>query len=244
MKRRFLFLAILIITIAIPMVWAAGGSESGEASSTGLKPYELIWYMRGRGAEQDQALVEAKANEYLKDKINATIKIMNLDRGAYPNRMPAIVASGEAFDMCFTASWVLNYAQYAQRGAFLALNDPANNLQEKYLQKTVELLGEFYYGGSVIDGLHYAIPVNKEWAHSYGFEVRKDIMEKYNMDLSKVTKYEQMEPFFQIIKDNEPSMIPDMAYANNSPLAFLDWDYPAGQRVPVVMYSTGSDLKF
>ena len=83
------------------------------------------------------------------------------DRGAYPNRMTAIVASGEAFDMCFTASWVLKMPEFAQKGAFVALNDPKNNLQEKYLKKTVELLGEYFYGGSAINRLHYAIPVNK-----------------------------------------------------------------------------------
>ena len=68
-------------------------------------------------------------------------------------------------------------------------------------------------------------------------------MEKWNIDASKVKTFEDMEPIFQTVKDKEPGMIPCMAYANNSPLVFLDWAFPAGQGVPVVMYQTGPDLK-
>jgi putative aldouronate transport system substrate-binding protein len=244
-------LRLLCILAAIALVatgaWAGGKTESTTGGATvdasKLPMYNLVWYMRGRGVEKDEALVEDAANKYLKDKINATIKIVNFDRGAYPDRMTAIVASGEAFDMCFTASWVLNMPQFAQKGAFVALNDPKNNLEEKYLKKTVALLGEFYYGGSAINGMHYAIPVNKEWAHSNGFVLRKDIMDKWGIDASKVKTFEDMEPIFQTVKDKEPGMIPCMDYANNSPQSFLDWAFPAGERVPVVMFQTGSDLK-
>jgi len=235
------------IALAATGAWAGGKSEAAAGGATvdaaKLAPYNLVWYMRGRGIEKDQGIVEDALNKYIKDKINATIKIVNFDRGAFPDRMTAIIASGEAFDMCFTASWVLNMPQFAQKGAFVALNDPKNNLQEKYLKKTVELLGEFYYGGSAINGVHYAIPVNKEWAHSNGFVLRKDIMDKLGIDASKVKTFEDMEPIFQTVKDKMPDMIPCMNYANNSPLSFLDWAFPAGERVPVVMFQTGSDLK-
>jgi putative aldouronate transport system substrate-binding protein len=245
MKRSVLLLALAVLAFAAVGAWAGGKADAGAtgAGASKLAPYNLVWYMRGRGAEKDQAVVEEALNKYLKDKINATIKIINLDRASYPTKMPAIVASGEAFDMCFTASWVLNYAEYAQKGAFVALNDPKNNLQEKYLKKTVELLGEFYYGGSTIDGLHYAIPVNKEWAHSYGLYLRKDILDKYKLDVSKVKVYEDMEPIFQVVKDKEPGMYAVQAYANNSPWQIVDWAYPAGERIPAVMYHTGSDMK-
>ena len=177
--------------------------------------------MRGRGVEKDEGLVEDALNKYLKGKINATIKIINLDRGAYPDRMTAIVASGESFDMGFTASWVLNYAQYAQKGAFVWLNDPANNLQEKYLSGTVKLLGDFYYGGSSIDGKHYAIPVNKEWAHSNGFVLRKDIMDKdgiTSMAKPQITLAE-MEPLLQVVHDKEPGMYDSLIAAGQADTA-------------------------
>lgn len=242
--RKTGVLWVLAILAALVIIGCGAKTDTGVVDAKRLKPYDLVWYMRGRGPEKDQALVEAEANKYLKDKINATIRIINVDRAAFPERLTAVVASGEAFDMTFTASWVLNYNQFAQKGAFVALNDPKNNLQEKYLKKTVELLGEFYYGGSTINGLHYAIPVNKEWAHSYGYEVRKDIMDKYKMDLSNVKTMEEMEPFFQIVKDKEPGMIAVQAVANNSSWQIVDWDYATGDfRVPAVMYQHGDDMK-
>jgi len=247
MRRARFFLALAAMLLVAAGAWAGGAKESGAQSgvtdASKLAPYTLVWYMRGRGVEKDEGLVEDAINKYIKPKINATLKIINIDRGAYPEKTAAIVASGEAFDMIFTASWVLNYPQYAQKGAFVWLNDPNNNLQEKYLKGTVELLGDFYYGGSAIQGRHYAIPVNKEWAHSNGFVFRKDIIDKDGIDLSKVKTFEDLEPVFQAVKDKEPGMIPLMSYANNSPQSFIDWAFPAGERVPVVMYQTGSDLK-
>ena len=249
MRKARLLLVLAAMVLAATGLWAGGTKESGAqgtamTDASKLAPYNLVWYMRGRGAEKDEGLVEDALNKYIKPKINATIKIINLDRGSYPERMPAIVASGEAFDMAFTASWVLNYAQFAQKGAFVALNDPKNNLQEKYLKGTVAALGDFYYGGSAINGIHYAIPVNKEWAHSNGFVLRKDILDKYNIKYSHDMTLDQMEPIFQAVKDNAPDMIPVQAYANNSPLTnAIDWDFPAGTRVPVVKYQTGKDDK-
>jgi putative aldouronate transport system substrate-binding protein len=229
---------LAVLVLVATGVWATG--QQGGA----LKPYNLVWYMRGRGIEKDTALVEEALNKYIKDKINATIKIITFDRGAYPDRMTAIIASGESFDMGFCASWVINYGQFAQKGAFVWLNDPKNNLQDKYLKGTVKALGDFYYGGSSIDGKHYAIPVNKEWAHSNGFVLRKDILDKYGIKVTRETSLEQLEPIFQTVHDKEPGMYAVMAYANNSPLTcYIDWDFPAGSRVPVVMYQTGSDHK-
>jgi putative aldouronate transport system substrate-binding protein len=248
MRKARWFLALAAMALVATGAWAAGGKEAGATGTTAadaskLAPYSLVWYMRGRGIEKDEALVEDALNKYIKPKINATIKIVNLDRGAYPDKMTAIVASGEPFDMGFTASWVLNYAQFAQKGAFVPLDDPKNNLEKKYLQGTVKALGADYYNGSLLNGLHYAIPVNKEHAHSYGLLLRKDILDKYNLDASKVTTLAGMEPIFQAVKDKEPDMIPLQGNANNSGFQSLDWAMPLGRRVPVVMYMTGKDLK-
>jgi putative aldouronate transport system substrate-binding protein len=245
-----LLLVLAALLFVAAGAWAGGGGEkpaTGTAATDASKlaPYNLVWYMRGRGPEKDEAIVEDALNKYLKPRINATIKIICIDRGAFPERSAALVASGEAFDMIFTASWVLNYAQYAQKGAFVWLNDPKNNLEEKYLKGTVAALGDFYYGGSAIDGKHYAIPVNKEWAHSNGFVLRKDIMDKDGIAVPpRDMKLADMEPIFQAVHDKEPGMYAVMAYANNSPLTnYIDWDFIAGTRVPVVDYQTGPDKK-
>jgi putative aldouronate transport system substrate-binding protein len=240
MRSTRVLLVLAALVLVATGVWATGQKPAGE-----LKPYNLLWYMRGRGIEKDEALVEEAVNAYIKPKINATIKIVCFDRASYPDRMTAIIASGEQFDMGFCASWVINYGQFAQKGAFVWLNDPKDNLQEKYLQGTVKALGDFYYGGSAIDGKHYAIPVNKEWAHSNGFVLRKDILDKLGITLpGRDMKLADMEPIFQKVHDAYPEMYPVMAYANNSPLTcYIDWDFPCGNRVPVVMYQTGTDHK-
>ena len=56
--------------------------------------YEINWYLMGT-AQQDLASVEARVNEYLKDKINATLKIHRLESSQYTKKMSTMIAAGE-----------------------------------------------------------------------------------------------------------------------------------------------------
>ena len=53
------------------------------------------------GPQKDVGLVEDEINKYIKDKINATIKINCLDYGTYKNKLSTMMAGGEAFDLSF-----------------------------------------------------------------------------------------------------------------------------------------------
>ncbi|GAH69817.1 unnamed protein product [marine sediment metagenome] len=92
--------------ILIVVMSAAVGFSSGQSEGKAEKPYEISWYFIGNGPQADVQLVEEAVNEYLKGKINATVKLYCLDWGSYTNKMQVMIASGEAFDICFTFSWI------------------------------------------------------------------------------------------------------------------------------------------
>ena len=171
--------------------------------------------------------------------MNATVKLVCFDWGAYDTKMQTIIASGEEFDIAFTAVWTNNYRNNSGRGAFLPLND----LLTKYAPKTKAALGADFLAGSAIDGVNYAIPANKEKAHNWGFIIRKDLVAKYKMDLSKVKKLEDMEPFLKTIKDSEPGMYPLEACVGESPRFFLDFDKLVDDDIPVSLYSDNRSSK-
>jgi ABC-type sugar transport system, periplasmic component len=167
-----------------------------------LKPYEVILMYPGT-PQPDEKLVEEAMNKILKEKINATIDIQPVDWGAWNDKMNLMFASGEKADLVFTASWN-GHVDNVTKGAFVELD----GLLEKYGQNILESEDPFLLEGARVKGKLYAIPTNKEIAASWGVLVRKDLADKYNMDFSNVKTLADLEPFLQIIKENEPDVTP------------------------------------
>ncbi|PHV71441.1 sugar ABC transporter substrate-binding protein [Sporanaerobium hydrogeniformans] len=222
----------------------APASEAPATDAAGVdtsKKVELTWYFIGNGPQEDVGKVEEAVNKYLADntKLNATIKLNCFDWGSYPDKLQAMIASGEKFDICFTANWANDYFQQSAKGAFLPLND----LLPKYAPKTQELLGADFLAGSQIDGINYAIPANKEKAHQWGLVIRKDIAEKYNMDFSNVKTLADMEPFFQTIKEKEPNMYAFESCIGESAFRTLDFDFIGAEKTIGVLKNDSTDMK-
>lgn len=189
---------------------AGAAEEKAEAEFDGEDPnkvpedpYEINWYLMGYGApDDDVASVEESVNEYLKDKINATLKIHTLDSSQYQKMLGTMIAAGEYFDLAFTANWCLDYKSYAANGAWVALDDyiPA------YLPKTAEQLGDDILDNTRVNGKIYAIPALKEMAEQRGWAYRKDIAEKYDIDMDSIDNFEDLIPVLKLIQENEPDM--------------------------------------
>ena len=52
--------------------------------------YEINWYMQGM-PQEDVASVEAAVNDYLKDKINATLKMHRLESNQYSKQLNTMI---------------------------------------------------------------------------------------------------------------------------------------------------------
>ncbi|MGA2641209.1 MAG: ABC transporter substrate-binding protein [Spirochaetia bacterium] len=233
-RKVFLFAAILLLAASVvPIAFAQGGKV------------DLTWYVVGNGPAKDAAAIDAAASTYIQSKgLNANIHITCFDWGTYDQKMGTIIQSGEPFDICFTAVWTNNYNNNVARGAFLALNDPKTNLLGKYAPKTKALLGADFMAGSAVDGVNYAIPANKEKAHNWGFILRSDLVTKYKMNVSKIKKLEDLQPFLQTIKDNEPGMYPlEACGGGDSPRFLLDWDKMIEDDIPVSLYPDNRSSK-
>lgn len=178
----------------------AGGSPG--ASATGLAPVELTWYYPGT-PQKDVSKVEDALNAYLKDKINATIKLNAIDFGVYSDKTSVMIGAGDDFDIMFTASW-LGYGQNVAKGAFLDITD----LLKQYCPNTMAALNPNFITGSQIDGKNYGLPTQKELAHNYGLLYRKDLADKYGIDMSTVKSWEDLEPIFAKIKQADPDVYP------------------------------------
>ncbi|MCX7709330.1 MAG: extracellular solute-binding protein [Clostridia bacterium] len=193
-----------------------------------LKPVTLSWYVIGK-PQKDTELVEQEVEKYLKDKINAKVKINYLDWGAYEQKLNVMIATGEKFDLCFTAGWQLNFQQNASKGAWYDIKD----LVDKYGPHLKEKYGK-YLSACMTNGKLYGIPYNLSGLGAQGAAyIRKDLADKYKLDVKSLTKYEDLEPFFDQIMKNEKGITPLCMAGGNGTVGLFNiyWDQP-DQSVP------------
>ncbi len=251
MKRARIITIILCVMLMGAMLFTGCGAKedaapaASDAESTAAASQEdaveLKWYVIGAQEQEDQDMVEEKINEYLLEKINATVDIVFLDYGDYPQVVGTKLAAGEEIDICFTSGWTgaAGYRANAPIGNFVALNDyfePGGILYE-----TREIIGDDFLFATQIDGVSYAIPCNKEKAHNWGFLFRQDIVDELSLDVNSVKTVEDLEPILAAVKSAYPEMIGLVTATGEAPYRLLDWNTLLDDDVPGALYPDNRD---
>lgn len=170
-----------------------------------LDPVKLTWYCMLGNPQPDQDMVFAKFSEYTKEKINAEVDIKVLDWSGYTQKMQAITASGEEFDMAWVANWQQpTYSDLANKGALVALDD----LLPKYAPQTLAFMNQNIWDGMKIDGKIYGVTCYQIMAQAMGMWIRKDIADKYQFDPTTFKSATDLEPFYDAVLAGDPDLIP------------------------------------
>lgn len=167
-----------------------------------LKPVDLTWYAIG-SPQKDQQMVIDEMNKTLKEKLNVTLKMNVLDWGAYNDKMKVIMAGGEPFDICFTASWTNNYNGAVAKGAYLELDE----LIQKYGKSILEQMPKDYWNAMKVNGKIYGIFNYQIACMNNGFVADKALVEKYAFDYKSVKKLQDLEPFVKNVVEGENGKI-------------------------------------
>lgn len=211
---------------------AAAQQETTKAAEPSAPPTKLIWYLVGPGQEPDTDAVIAKVNEYLKDKLNVEIELTVLAYGdTYNNKVNTMLAAGDPIDIAFTAGWAADIKLNSSNGYFTQLDD--------YLAKDptiTNIIGQDFMNGIKIGGKTFAVPTNKEKVHNWGFLLKKDLVDKYQVDLSSIKKMADLEPYYDKIKAGEPGVIPLLTVEQEAPFKLLDWDNFSDDSIPGALY--------
>ncbi|MCX7711216.1 MAG: ABC transporter substrate-binding protein [Clostridia bacterium] len=248
------FSLVLVLVFALTVALAGCGSKTEQpAASTGTKTEakneakaeakpasdqtELTFYCVADSQPEMQKIADA-ATEYLKDKLNVKVKAENFGWGdTYTPKINPMLASGQNVDVVFTSNWAANYRVNANAGYFTDLTPYLKN------SKIKEIVGEDFLKGSAINGKNYAVPTNKEKVHNWGFLIKKDLAEKYKVDVKAIKKMEDLEPYFEKVKAGEPGVTPLLSLQMDGPYHFLDWDNISDDDIPGALYPDNRDTK-
>ncbi|MHA0856840.1 ABC transporter substrate-binding protein [Paenibacillus sp. CMAA1364] len=236
-RKKKLSLLLTSLTALTLLVSACGGNNNASKNSSegSEKPVELIWYTIGP-PQKDMDQVMAEVNKYTKEKINATINMKMIDYGDYSQKMQVNAASGEPMDILFTSSWAFDYVQNARKGAFMELDD----LLQTHGKDIVAALDPAFLEGSKVDGHNYGVPANKELPALEVYRFNKELLDKYNLDISSVKSFEDLEPLLKTVKENEPDVTPYAMVKDFVPS--MPFDYVI-EKLPMAVYMDTEDYK-
>ncbi|SDD50775.1 putative aldouronate transport system substrate-binding protein [Paenibacillus sp. UNCCL117] len=171
------------------------------------KEVKLKMYLIGE-APKDLGIVYDEINKIMKREINATVEPIFLSWGDYTQKYPLLFATGEDFDLVFSADWV-KYGAQASKGAYLELTPDMLN---KYMPQTMKEMPQEAWEQAKVKSKIYMVPAStKEFSHSV-VVVRGDLREKYNIPALKTI--DDFEKYLDSVAKNEPNLVPYDESAN------------------------------
>lgn len=182
----------------------AAENSPAESAEPELAPYEINWYMPNT-VYPDQDLVAEEMSKITKEKINATLKLNIIDWGNYDQKMKIMMSAGDQMDLVFTSNWSNDYATAVNKNAYIEITDDMLNRLGPNILKGVPASA---WEAAKIKGKLYAIINTQVLARTPGMIFQKQYVDKYNLDLSKITALEDLTPFYEQIKANEPGIYP------------------------------------
>ncbi|HOV41186.1 MAG TPA: ABC transporter substrate-binding protein [Oscillospiraceae bacterium] len=167
-------------------------SSAGGDSSSGKKVTISVYRPSFNIASPDTnevKKVQDEINAYIGDKINVEIKLNDIGSGEYTDKCNLALGAGEVV-LFFTANWMqtIKTDDVVKQNAVYDLTE----LLPKY--DIYKAIPDWVWPASSFDGKNYFIPCYKESAEGYNLMFRKDLIDKYGWDISKVKSLKDIEP--------------------------------------------------
>lgn len=171
---------------------------------------ELVMYLIGSPSHDYEFMLE-RLNEKLKVDLNAKLIVKWVGWGDFSTRYPLLLASGEPIDLIYTSTW-LDYVGFAQKGAFMALDE----IGPLYAPVSFEKEPQEAIEEAKVNGKIYALPPNYSAYASLGPLIRGDLRKKYG--LAEIENLEDYGNYLQAVVENNPELIPAGLYSTQTPI--------------------------
>ena len=210
MKKRILA-AMLTMSMVMSMT-ACGNSEAGGSKDSaknngnGDEPYTVTMVLNG-STQPDEERIEQKINEILEPELNANLDIVVLPWASASQQLQLMLSGDEKIDVFYTQA--TNAVQYMNAGQIIDMSE----LIDKYGTNIKQIYGEDIAKINQIEGFVYGVPNQIERGSIPAVFMRKDLVEKYNIDTSQIKEPKDLESVFETVKAGEPDMT--MLYSIN-----------------------------
>lgn len=185
---------------------AGGSKDSAKNNGNGDEPYTVTMVLNG-STQPDEERIEQKINEILEPELNANLDIVVLPWASASQQLQLMLSGDEKIDVFYTQA--TNAVQYMNAGQIIDMSE----LIDKYGTNIKQIYGEDIAKINQIEGFVYGVPNQIERGSIPAVFMRKDLVEKYNIDTSQIKEPKDLESVFETVKAGEPDMT--MLYSIN-----------------------------
>ncbi|WP_238655459.1 ABC transporter substrate-binding protein [Paenibacillus piscarius] len=196
---------VMILMLSLLVTACSGQTHQAKANdpspdAAAGKPVKLRVMYMVFNVPNDISEVEAKLNQLLQDRIQATIELIPVQMTSYSQQMNLVMTSREDMDLVMTGYMgnVLTYSQQVAKGELLPLDD----LLTTYGSGILDSLGD-YARTAAVGGKVYGVTTNRDLAGSEGWVVRKDMLDKYKIDTASIQTLQDIEQALERIRGGE-----------------------------------------
>jgi putative aldouronate transport system substrate-binding protein len=197
-----IMMSVLLVLAGCSSKESSAGKQEGTSSKD--EPYEITMaYLTLNSNIDDLPLVQEEINKISKKKINASVKLVPISGAAWQQQQNLMLTSNEKLDLIVSSSFY-GYNTQAVKGLYLPLDD----LLKSHGQDIIKSVPEHLLEGNKVNDEIYGIPSIRDWGSYYGFAMRKDLVDKYSIDLSQIKTITDLENVFKTVKEKEPTLTP------------------------------------
>lgn len=193
-KKMAVFLGIVLMWNLMSIVGCNNGNE--------VQKEEIVlkWYIPNDELE-DIDMVMKEFNKRLYEKAGFKLELKTISPDDYLNQMMMNISSGEDFDLWFVG-YLNPYWKMVENDYLYDITEMVENSEIK------DTMPEYVWEGTKVNDRIYAVPNYQVLYEQIAVKVRKDLAEKYNLDVSAIKQTEDIEPFLKTIQKNEPDLYP------------------------------------
>ncbi len=186
---------LLALSLAVMMVLSFVGCDNKDKGNDG--EIVTLRMLMGFANQPDTDMVLAEANKIAEKEIGVRLDIEWIDGAAYPQQMKMNMASGDDYDICFTG-YSNKYMDAVNNGGLYDITELVN--ESKELKAAVP---DYVWDMATVDGKIYGVPNVQGFSPKRAAYIYKKYADKYNLDVDSIKTMDDLEPFFEQIKQGE-----------------------------------------
>lgn len=226
--------AILSVALAVLLTAECARVEeqeeyAAEDTEDREEAIRLVYYTIG---EPDAGLkqVEEALNTLLLQRYGFTVSYNKTGWNDYEAKLDSLFSTDGNFDIAF--AWTENYLENALAGNWLDLTP----YMEGICADTWAAVNGKFWKGATVNGRIYGIPTNKELAVLMYLLYDRELVEKYDIDVTRYLTMESLEPLLRTVSRGEPDYIPLFLSNSHVNLASMGgYEYVTYTDIPLVI---------
>jgi putative aldouronate transport system substrate-binding protein len=232
MSKRVLF-TLYALLLALPLCVSAGEAPA-------MPEITVAFIISGNGVPPDLSTVQDAINASVADRIGAKVKLLPINIGAWNQQINLMLASGEKLDLMVDGSLnIFNYTVQVAKNQLLPLDD----LVAKYGAGITASMDPEYLAAGKVGGKLYMVPTVRDFGGNYSLCMRKDIVDKLKIDVSKIKTLDDVDKVLRAVKQKYPDIVPLIGQTAGTSLleGYQTWDRLGNYTGALVNF--GKDLK-